>query len=270
MQIRRALGGEVRAAAAEDGQHTVTLQAIRPGVVDDYGSLWQPDAFDRSLAERLPTLCWSHDWSDPIGHGLDYQTTDQGPVVRFAFDDFDAVPRARQAFAQTQSGTIRDCSVGFSKVTRREPTEDELQQYPGVREVILSARMDELSLVLAGAVPGAKVVGVRMANQDAPVSRESVAKLLAQLATGEFTLTQALNELDELPVLGQTDDDDSDPAGDPAAGGEGSGDGTGAEAPAGSADGGEGSQGPGPDPELDAQVDELLAEVAETLAGLEA
>ena len=272
MQIRRALGGEVRAAAAVDGQHTVTLQAIRPGVVDDYGSLWQADAFDRSLAERLPTLCWSHDWSDPIGHGLDYTTSDQGPVVRFAFDDFAAVPRARQAFAQTQSGTIRDCSVGFSKVVRREPTEDELTQYPGVREVILSARMDELSLVLAGAVPGAKVVGVRMANADVPVSREAVAKLLAQLATGEFTLTQALNELDELPVLGDDDagdGDDQDPA-DPA-GGEGAG----ADATAGDTGdaGGEGSAVPPagePDPELDAQVDELLAEVAETLAGLDA
>lgn len=255
MQIRRALGGQVRAAVAEDGRHTVTLQAIRPGVVDDYGSVWMADAFDRSLGERLPTLCWSHDWADPIGHGLDYQTTDEGPVVRFAFDDFDAVPRARQAFAQTKSGTIRDCSVGFSKVERRDPTDDELTQYPGVREVILSARMDELSLVLAGAVPGAQVVGVRMANVDAPVSREAVARLLARLATGEFTLTQALNELEELPTLGDTDDDTDEPDDD-----------TDDETEPETGDDTDDTQ----TEELDAQVDALLAEVSDTLAGLEA
>lgn len=164
MSEHRTIGGQVRAS----GPRTVTLQAIRPGVVDDYGSVWMPDAFDASLSARLPVLAWSHDWAEPIGAGISYTTGRQGPTVTCRFDDFDAVPRARQAYAQVKSGTIRDCSVGFSKVQRRDPTPDELERYPGVREVILSARMDELSLVLAGAVPGAEVLAVRSVGRLSP------------------------------------------------------------------------------------------------------
>ena len=284
MQTRRALGGQVRAAVAEDGRHTIELRAIRPGVVDDYGSLWMPDCFDETLAQRMPVLCWSHDWSDPIGAAIDYTTGPDGPLVRFVFDDFDAVPRAKQAFAQTRTDlegkppTITDCSVGFSRLTRRDPTEQELEQYgPRLREVMLRATMDELSLVLAGAVPGAVVAGVRsgirMANTDTPVSREGAAALMAQLATGEFTLTQALHALDALPVLeaGTADDDgdEDEDSGDPAPGEDSDGADGGADADAGDA-GGEGSAAPAGDPALEAEVDDLMAELGETLAGLEA
>ena len=71
------------------------------------------------------------------------------------------IPRARQAYAQVKSGTLRDCSVGFSHAEKRTPTDDETRTYPGVREVIERATLDEVSLVLRGAVPGAEVVSVR-------------------------------------------------------------------------------------------------------------
>lgn len=274
MTLHRALGGEVRAAGTTDGRHTITLRAITPGVVDDYGSVWMADAFDAELAVRLPVLAWCHDWSDPIGAGLDYMPSDQGPMVTFVFDDFDAVPRARQAYEQTRTDlpdkppTIRDCSVGFSKVSRREPTDEERTLWPGVREVITRARMDELSLVLAGAVPGATVAGVRMANTDGPVSREAVAKLLAQIATGELTLTAALNALEALDGLDTGDDDDKgqdDKDGPEGAdggdqGAQGSGEGADPSIQ------GDEAGAPTPDPELDAAVDALMAEAADAIA----
>lgn len=216
MTIRRNLGGEVRAAKNEDGHHTVTMRAITPNVVDDYGSVWMADAFDQSLTQRLPVLAWSHDWSDPIGVGVGFKADPGGPIVTCRLDDFDAVPRARQAYAQTsaQPPTIRDCSVGFSGVTRRDPTEDEMVRWPGCREVIEQATMDELSLVLAGAVPGASVVGVRagagirMAGQaDAHISREEAGGLIARVATGELTLSEGLNALNALDTIEDGTDD---------------------------------------------------------------
>jgi HK97 family phage prohead protease len=248
MTTRRSLGGEVRAAISEDGKHFVTLQAVKSGVVDDFGSLWNANAFDETLAQRLPTLVWAHDWSDPIGHGVSFTPGPDGPMVRAVFDNFDAVPRARQAFAQTESGTIRDCSVGFSEVTRREPTPEELKAFPGVREVIERATMDELSLVLAGAVPGAKVLSVRMANDDALVSREDVGRIMARLATGELSLTQALNEVAGLPEsdadepIAEDDEDPDDETNED-------------EDPE-----------PEPDPELEAEADALMADITEALS----
>lgn len=261
MTVRRHLGGEVRATSTE-GAHTVALRAIRPGVVDDYGSVWMADAFDETLRERLPVLAWSHNWSEPIGVGLSFTPTPEGPIVTCRFDDFDAVPRAAQAFHQVSSvpPTIRDCSVGFSEVQRRDPTDAERAEWPGVVEVITRARMDELSLVLAGAVPGAEVMAVRMANDDAHVGREAAAALLAKVATGELTLTEALVSLEGLPEVdpGEADGEQGEDDGAAGAGEDTAGD------QAGDEDGQGGEAAP-----PDVEVDDLLAEITDVLADLE-
>lgn len=186
---------EVRAAGeGPNGRPLVELQAIKPYVVDDYGSVWMPDTFDRIVGGRIaadpddtPSLCWSHDWADPIGHGLAYLPSDGGPRLTFELDDFDAVPRAKQADAQVKSKTIRDCSVGFSSTKRRDPTSEELARWPGVREVIYEADLDELSLVLRGAVPGAKVLAVRSARSGEMVEVDAVVAIAEKVAAGAIS-----------------------------------------------------------------------------------
>jgi HK97 family phage prohead protease len=186
---------EVR-AVEENGEHFIDLQAITTGVVDDYGSLWEADTFDAYAQTRLPVLCWAHSWADPLGPGVSYNPGPNGPTVRFKFSSFEDVPRARQAFSQVNDGTIRDCSVGFSNTKRRDPTDDEMAQYPGVREVIFEAELDEVSLVLRGAVPGAKVVAFRSANVTAEVPVEFVVDLARKKAAGEITQEEAEAAID--------------------------------------------------------------------------
>ncbi len=199
IEHRSIRGVEIRATEV-NGSRGVTLQAIKPGVVDDYGTLWNPHAFDDSLEERAPVLCWAHDWSDPLGSGVDHEASDDGPRIRFVYDDFDAVPRARQAWVQTQPKqdgsppTIQDCSVGFWNAQRRDPTDAEVKQYPGIREVIEKAQLDEVSLVLRGAVPGAKVLAVRGAK----VAVDAAVELAARVAAGEITQDEAKAALDLL------------------------------------------------------------------------
>ena len=206
----RAIRGAQIRAVAEGGEHFIDLQIITPNVVDDYGSVWMEDCFDRSLDERMPTLAWAHDWSEPIGRGVSWsREPGEGPVVRFRLDDFDAVPTARRAFAQVQSGTIDDCSVGFSNTARRDPTEAERQQWPGAREVIESADDDEVSLVLRGAVPGAKVVAYRSGERAVTVPIDAVTELARKVNAGELTEEDALTALDLLGV----DDDQADDEG---------------------------------------------------------
>lgn len=178
---------------AEDETPGVTLQAIKPGIVDDYGSLWKANAFDESLSTRLPTLCWAHDWSEPLGPGVSFVAGRGGPKVSFNFSDFEAVPRARQAYAQVKDGTIGDCSVGFSDTQRRAPTDDERAKHPGIKEVIERANLDEISLVLRGAVPGAKVLSVRSARMadGSELDAEFLIELGKKVAAGELTHEQA-------------------------------------------------------------------------------
>lgn len=193
-QNRRRLGGHIRAGAAPDGTRTITLRPVTPGVVDDYGSLWMPDVFDRSLDERLPTLAWAHLWSEPIGRATAWAADGDLRTITFRLDDPAAVPTAGRAYAQVQSGTIDDCSVGFSNTQRRDPTDDEVKQYPGIREVILEADLDEVSLVLRGAVPGAKVLAVRARGLS--VDADLVIELARRVEAGDITQAQAEIALD--------------------------------------------------------------------------
>lgn len=174
-------------ADPDTGRHRLTLKAITPGVVDDYGSVFMPDVFTRSLDTRLPTLCWAHDWAEPLGRGVDVHTDDDGsPIIRFELSDPDAVPMVRRAWAQIVDGTITDCSVGFSDVERRAPAPDELERWPGAREIITRATLDEVSLVLRGAVPGAKVLALRSG-----LAVDDVLDLAARVTAGTLSVEDA-------------------------------------------------------------------------------
>lgn len=208
-EVRRA---EVRATS--DGKPGVTLKAFRSGKVDDYGSLWKPAAADEALGTRLPTLVWAHNWEEPLGPAVGFRAGEDGPEVDFHFSDFDAVPMARRAHAQVADGTIRDASVGFTvpKGGRREPTDEEVRMFPGVREVIERADIDEVSLVLRGAVPGAKVLAVRSGRS---VDFDAVVELARRKVAGEISEDEAKAALELLGEDAEGIEDDKPKLDDP-------------------------------------------------------
>lgn len=221
-EVRTFRNVEVRATdrRGPNGRPVVELRIISPGVVDDYGSVWMADTFDEAILARIaadpddtPSLCWSHRWDDPIGHGIDYTPDSAGPRMSFQLDDFDAVPRAKQAWAQVQSRTIRDCSVGFYAIERREATTEDMQRWPGAREVITKADLDEVSLVLRGAVPGAKV----LRSSGGLVDIDVVVELARRVQAGEITREEAERAVellsDDPADLDIGAGGDSDPAG---------------------------------------------------------
>lgn len=166
---RRVLGqvvarqGVRKAGAEPTGAFTALAVRYMDGP-DDYSSLWWPGVFTKSLNARLPTICWAHDWSKPIGHGVGWSDSTEGPYIDAQLDMHQDVPLARQAAAQIASGTLLDVSVGFSNARRRDPSAEELRRWPTAREVILEATLDELSIVLRGAVKGAQIVSHRSAG----------------------------------------------------------------------------------------------------------
>lgn len=152
------------------------------GVVDSYGTRWNPGVWTRSLADHLPPMCWGHEWLEPIGNAIDAKDGPKHLEMLHELDDFDAVPRARQAYAQTKSGTLTDMSFGFSRIpdgTRAAENDPDVEE-------MLDCNLDEVSVVLRGAVPGAKVVGHR------GIAPEFVAELGRQVQDGEMELERAL------------------------------------------------------------------------------
>lgn len=222
---RESRRAELRAADV-DGRPGVTLRVITPGVVDDFGTVWMADVFDEFLRSGgQPVLCWVHDWAEPLGPMVGYRTGAEGPELDFAFSDFEAVPAARRAHAQVSDGTIRDCSVGFARLEWREATESDKQQWPGAREVITKSGLDEVSLVLRGAVPGAKVLAFRSAG--GTVDADAVVELARRVMAGELSAEEAKVAVELLGedgdpdgAAGSDDDPEQNPDGLPPGDGE--------------------------------------------------
>jgi hypothetical protein len=56
---------------------------------------------------------------------------------------------------------MADLSVGFVYVSKRPPTPEEAKAFPGAKEVVEEAILDEVAIVLRGAVPGAQIQSTR-------------------------------------------------------------------------------------------------------------
>lgn len=181
-ETRQHRTGEIRATAL-DGQPEGTMEvlAVAYDVVDDYGTRFVPGVFNDSLQERLPTLTFGHSWQDPIGRATAWREAEEGLYLTFRLDLHDDVPRARQAWAQISSGTLDDVSVGF--VRQADRTADD-----GVEE-ITKAVLDEVGVVLRGAVPGAKVLLTRSAGGTVEV--DAAVEIARRKVAGEITEAEA-------------------------------------------------------------------------------
>lgn len=203
---RETRNGEVR-AAGDDG--TIEILAVAYNVTDDYGTQFRRGTFTKSLEQHLPVIAWAHSWDEPIGRATGFREADEGLYLTARLDIGGSVPRADQAHEQMRSGTLTDVSIGFI----RHASEQE-----GDVVVITEADLDEVSVVLRGAVPGAKVLAVRSARA-AGLDFEDAMEIAKRKAAGELSDAEA-DALIDLLSSG-----DAPPAS--AEGDEATGDGTG-------------------------------------------
>lgn len=180
---------EIRAVA--DKPRMFEADVLTYGVLDSYRTIFDQGVFDESMNDRLPRITWGHDWKDPIGRYVDYKNVEQRDALPAKLsligelDDFDAVPRARQAHAQLKSGTIDQFSVGFSRTEGGTYEDDD-----GITH-FRSASLDEVALVLVGAVPGTCLISVRSKGEKREVSEDLLFALARKVAAGEMTQTEA-------------------------------------------------------------------------------
>lgn len=189
-----------------------TALVLRYGVLDDYWTKFRYGVFAASLEERMPRAVWSHDWSDPIGIYDDVvsDTEDGGLVLHARFADFEHVPSARRAASLMADGIIDQFSVGFY----READEDD-PDTPGV-VWITRGELVEASPVLAAAVPGTALVGMRSSGSGLLVPMEDVERIIVSLTSGDIGLTDALVAARDAaesgdPAGSDAEDDEDDP-----------------------------------------------------------
>lgn len=185
MKTRRHLRGEVR-AVDQAGEGTFEVLAVAYNVVDDYETRFVPGVFNESLEQRLPVIAWAHDWAEPVGRATGWRDEPAvGLWIPGRLDLGGSVPRAEQAYEQIRSGTLTDVSVGFWTTAKR--TADD-----GITEIV-KGELDEVSFVLRGAVPGAKVLAgsVRSRRSGELVDMDAVIGIAKMKAAGEITEAEA-------------------------------------------------------------------------------
>lgn len=193
VETRAAKIVEIRGPGTEqpEAKPGFTAKLVSYGVPDSYRTSWTKGVFTRALEQRageghaIPVV-WNHDWADPVGQVVSYRDESDGFYGDVEFDDFDAVPRARQAHAQLRSGTMGQFSFAFG---RGEEEED--GQHRGVMKQTSVAAVQEFSIVLNGAVPGTGVQSVRSAQVDL----DAMTDVFARHAKGEIDVAHALAEI---------------------------------------------------------------------------
>jgi HK97 family phage prohead protease len=181
LREKRHRSGAWTARAAADSPGTVVARCVTYNAIDEYETIFDPGCFAESLRTRLPVFAWAHSWSEPIGRATRVVRDDTTALVlEFRLDLEGAVSRAQQAYEQLRSGTLGEFSVGFRG--QSSYLDDD-----GVKH-FSKAKLDEVSVVLAGAVPGTELLSVRSSRV---VERDDYrARLLAQRRSGRITRRQ--------------------------------------------------------------------------------
>lgn len=138
-------------------------------VVDSYGDVVAPGAFQRSLKEaktvgRMPSLLWQHDPDDPCGVWLSMSEDQTGLFVRGRLSDTEC---GRDAYTLLKDGALTGLSIGFSLY----PNGYSVDEKTGVR-TLTAIKLWEVSLVTFPACDPARVVGVKAEDGALPTERE--------------------------------------------------------------------------------------------------
>lgn len=226
----RSIRSEVRAVPGAP-KGTLGAVILRYGVIDDYGTLFEPGCFTDGLSQRMPRLCNNHDWDDVLGIATEWEDTKSDLRMTFRFTPgFETIPDLYRAYLELVGGTIDEFSVGFERQSDRMDDDPIGVGVPGVW--ITKALLYEASKVLAGAVAGTALLSIRSKphlkvegrgpGAVLTVAADDVADIMTRLTLGEIDLHDALGQVKALAVAEPSTPTpppaEVPPAGDPAAG----------------------------------------------------
>ena len=182
------------AVSVDPSRATVTMIAAVTGTVDEVGDRIIPGAFARSLASRTPKVCRAHDWSTPIGRIVS---------IKELLPDDPRLPRTtgsgrpwpREAGALVAQARLNTAiKAGHDALEMIKFFEQEAAFSIGYRPVkarrrgdvreLLDVEVFEVSPVLHGAHPDARLIGVKAGRPSGVEYKSTSGVVAAQRRTG--------------------------------------------------------------------------------------
>ena len=169
--IYKTVKSEVSTVDAAEGIVEAYVNSM--GVVDHDGEIIEMGAFDQSIQKGGQSVAWFHDQSAPVGKVIDAapiqlsndsdNPRQQGrlkAVMQFNLN----TQRGRDAFADVEFGSVKECAVGFRAL------EDDLERLDGGENVRVIKNLDwvEVSPVLRGASPDTQTITAKSASDTTP------------------------------------------------------------------------------------------------------
>lgn len=171
-------------------------------VVDQVKEVVAPGAFTESLRERLPSLLWQHQSSEPIGVYTALREDDVGLYVegKLAL----GTVRGKEAYELLNMGAITGLSIGFI------PREDVVNKSTGIR-TLKRVDLREISLVTFPCNEEARISSVKNLDEMATVaeierhlrdfggfSRSQAATIVSKIKTAPVHADYELERLAEM------------------------------------------------------------------------
>ena len=153
------------------------------------GRVIRKDAFKDNDGQTVP-LCWAHKHNDPdavLGHAL-LENRDDGV---YAYCRFNGTPKAKTARELVKHGDVTSFSIFANHLKQQGQN-------------VVHGMINEVSLVLSGANPGAKIVQSAIQHSDDD-------GLWDEILEDEATIYNGLNLEHSIPVIEHADDKKEEP-----------------------------------------------------------
>lgn len=186
---------QVEVNSFDEGSGEFDARAIAYGVVDLYRTIFDPGCCTRSLKGGLPDVRWGHKNGPDgiVGAVVDYRDSPTELDIIGQLMPPGTRRHTRQAWDGLRHRVLDEVSIGFRYKPETTYVDDN-----GVKH-FTQIELDEVSLVMEAAVPGAKVLAVRT-----PTGSGAVAERLAA-AEGRSTPARPTRTIDHTALDAEID-----------------------------------------------------------------
>lgn len=133
--------------------------------IDRAGDMIVKGAFKKSLENKLPKVCWCHEWNSSIGKVISAEEDNKGLLVEMQITK--ETQKGAEAIALLKMGAMDEFSIGYQVNDYEIKSLPDGRVYNELKEIELF----EVSIVLVGCNPDTKLISIK-SDEDIEIKEE--------------------------------------------------------------------------------------------------